>query len=73
MGRFVLGQGDGACRALQWQDESRRYVCGMATNPADYLRWLPQFLSPWTRRWFARQIAAGKGCDMDAELIDAGN
>ena len=47
----------GSCPALQWADE--RYRCGvLAKSP------------PWLARWVRRWIAAGQGCDFDAELQD---
>lgn len=67
VGVFVLFQFSGRCRALLWQPERRRYVCGMVAQPGDYLRWLPAALGPWAGRLFARRIAAGLGCDADIE------
>ena len=70
VGVFVLLQFRGRCRALLWQPEPGRYVCGMVVRPAEYLRWLPARLGPWAGRLFARRIAAGRGCDTDQEIED---
>jgi len=67
---FVLFQFKSRCRALLWQPEGSRYVCGMVARPADYLRWLPARLGPWAGRLLARRIAAGLGCDADIEPED---
>lgn len=55
---LLLRRRQGACPALAWRDG--RYVCGLATDPQGIARWLP-------RAWLLRWIAAGKGCDCDAE------
>lgn len=47
----------GPCRQLRWSATSSRYVCGAVTDRP----------GPWAalaRRW----IAAGRGCDSDAEV-----
>ena len=71
VGMFVLLQFKGRCRALLWQPERSRYVCGMALRPADHLRWLPAALNAWAGRLFARRIAAGSGCDADYAAEDS--
>lgn len=60
----------GPCPALEWHPQAApaRYRCGLMSDPQRHLRWLPAGLA---RRLFARWIAAGRGCDSDAE-IDAG-
>jgi len=65
----LLGHREGKCPALVWQTD--RYVCGLVAKPAQHLRWLPGFLTLPARRLALRWIAAGKGCDCDAEV--AGN
>lgn len=63
-----LWQWRGACRALVWQDESRRYVCGMVLGPEQHVHFLPRY---WVRRlggFFAARISAGSGCDFDAQV-----
>lgn len=65
--RLLLAHRSGACPALQWQAPDRRYVCGMVTAPASYLRWLPRRWNAFASRRFARWIAAGLGCDSNIE------
>ncbi|HTY03690.1 MAG TPA: hypothetical protein VMC81_08175 [Rhodocyclaceae bacterium] len=66
---FLLRIDGGACPALEWQGERRRYACGMARNPAHHLRWLPRRFEPAAARFFMRRIAAGTGCDCDATEV----
>ena len=50
----------GACRALRWDDDQRRYRCGlMSRTLASH--------TPWARL-ARRLIAAGRGCDSDAQV-----
>lgn len=64
---FLL-QRRGRCRALVWQAERSRYVCGMVSQPASFLRWLPLALDHWAGRQLARRIAAGTGCDAEVDV-----
>ncbi len=54
----------GACRLLRWDEAAAMYRCGLldgsAFGPAALGRWI----AARARRW----IAAGRGCDSDAEL-----
>ena len=54
LGRLVYRRKAGPCPALIWKPEDGRHFCGLATGPLSFL----------TRRW----IAAGIGCDSDAEV-----
>lgn len=71
----------GACAALRWQDASGQYRCGAIVAPADVLagalprgvRWLSPALAPMLRRWGARWIAAGAGCDSGLEVVQTGS
>lgn len=65
LSRFLLGHRDGKCPALVWQVS--RYACGLVVAPAEHLRWLPVRAVPLARRLALRWIAAGSGCDCDAE------
>lgn len=47
----------GACAVLVWDEGSTHYRCGAVARA-----------HPWLRRWVLRWIAAGRGCDSDAEL-----
>ena len=52
----------GACVALSWSPERRRYLCGALAEPARWLPWLRPAWAEWlVRRW----IAAGVACDAD--------
>ncbi len=61
--RVYLLQLKGVCRALLWQEETRRYVCGMVVFPDHYLSLMPLRWRESTGRFFASRIAAGTGCD----------
>lgn len=58
------------CRALLWQDDASRYVCGLVVYPDRYVRLIPQALRGRAGSFFASRIAAGAGCDFDAEMDD---
>jgi len=47
--------------ALRWSATQRRYECGALVAPAEVLGWWGRI--PGARRWVARWIAAGQGCD----------
>jgi len=76
LGVLLSGYRQGACRALRWQADSGLYRCGAITVPREVLNErLPQWLHPLAalmagslgslaKRW----VAAGVGCDCDAEL-----
>jgi hypothetical protein len=68
LSRFLLGHRRGACPALRWREEGRRYVCGLVTAPGEHLPRLPRLLQPLATRLARRWIAAGSGCDCDAEM-----
>ncbi|MGI4777126.1 MAG: hypothetical protein ACRYGA_03255 [Janthinobacterium lividum] len=58
----------GTCAALEFTDDAGRYGCGLVADPA---RWLPRvsrWSAPWVSRIALRFIAAGRGCDSDAEV-----
>lgn len=59
----------GPCPALEWSAEEARYACGLLNHPENYLP-LPAAARNPARRFFARSIAAGKGCDSNAILAD---
>lgn len=62
VGVLVSGHRRGACRALQWAGDERRYRCGLATAPQSVLL-LPPRLAPLVRRLVLRWISAASGCD----------
>jgi hypothetical protein len=65
-----LFQFKGQCRALLWQEDTRRYVCGMVVFPDRYVRLIPERWSVRAGRFVAKRIAAGDGCDSLAEVVD---
>jgi hypothetical protein len=65
LSRLLLGHRAEACPALLWRDG--RYVCGLVVTPRNYLKRLPAVCVPFASRLMRRWIAAGAGCDCDAE------
>lgn len=68
--RVFLWQLRGRCRALSWQEEMQRYVCGMVAHPDRYVTLLPRRWRARAGAFFASRIAAGAGCDFSAEIED---
>ncbi|HEX5338564.1 MAG TPA: hypothetical protein VFW53_09015 [Gallionella sp.] len=64
---FLL-QFRGQCRALLWQEDAGRYVCGMVACPDRHVRLIPERWRNTFGSWFATRIAAGGGCDSLAEV-----
>lgn len=64
LGMLLSRRRRGACKALQWDAEASRYRCGAMADPATHLPRLP---AAWARRLARRWIAAGSGCDSQAE------
>jgi hypothetical protein len=62
-GVLVSGRRTGACKALQWSDAERRYLCGLVADPSRVLAWLPRRLAPLASRLAWRWIASATGCD----------
>lgn len=58
------------CRALIWHEHKQRYFCGMVSDPARFLRWLPSRFNLAASRLFKRWIAADTACDADVELSE---
>ena len=67
LGMLLSRRRQGACAALRWSPEARRYQCGALNDPASVTGWrrpgLLRLFSALARRW----IAAGKGCDADLQ------
>ena len=57
----------GPCPALAWSGDEMRYRCGLLQTPKRYFPALP-ISDDRLRRLLARWIAAGIGCDCDAEI-----
>jgi hypothetical protein len=66
---FLL-QFRGRCRALLWQEDAKRYVCGMVVFPDRYVWVIPERMRERVGRFVATRIAAGDGCDSLAEVVD---
>lgn len=64
LGVLLSRRRHGACRALQWSDDERRYRCGVVAEPRRFVRRWP---AAWTRRLALRWIAASQGCDCTLE------
>jgi Fe-S-cluster-containing hydrogenase component 2 len=60
LGALVSRRLSGACAALRWDGAGRHYRCGLVSQGRSWL-------SALARRW----IAAGRGCDSDAEVAAA--
>jgi len=59
----LLRNKQNTCSALTWQNDTKRYICGMVTQPSKHLNWLPKQLDQIARRIFKRWIAADTNCD----------
>lgn len=68
MGVLVSRKRTGACKALIWDDEGRRYRCGMVMAPDRFVPLGARLVARLARRW----IAAGTGCDASLHVRDAG-
>ena len=66
-----LFQFRGRCRALLWQEDAKRYVCGMVVFPDRYVRLIPESWRERAGRFIAKRIAAGDGCDFSAEVVES--
>lgn len=66
LGMLLSRRRRGACVALRWSDAAARYECGALSRPSDVLGWPGRL--PVMRRWVARWIAAGQGCDASLEV-----
>ncbi len=67
---LFLWQFKGRCRALLWQEDAGRYVCGMVQCPDRYVFFIFRHWREQAGRFFASRIAAGAGCDFSAEMVD---
>jgi len=65
LGILLSRRRQGACVALRWSSENRRYQCGALAQPRETLGWFGRW--PFIRAWVYRWIAAGQGCDASIE------
>jgi hypothetical protein len=57
----------GACAALAWDDAESRYRCALVVRPQQGLPQVLRAAAPLVARLARRWIAAGAGCDCDAQ------
>lgn len=69
-GRLRFLRRAGPCPALQWDEAGCRYRCGLISAPGRYFPYLSAELAGALARHIARRIAAGEGCDSDAQVED---
>ena len=64
-GVVVSRRRTGACAALEWDEETAVYRCGLVAHPERFNgpAWLARVAARLAPRW----IAAGRGCDCDLE------
>ncbi|MEW6694664.1 MAG: hypothetical protein AB1371_06895 [Pseudomonadota bacterium] len=67
LGMALSKRRTGACAALRWDDDQRRYWCGAIRDAEALLgpRW--RWAAPLLRRLARRWTAAGTGCDATLE------
>ena len=58
------------CRALTWDDATRRYLCGMVVAPAQHLKLIPDFANGVASKLFKRWIAANQSCDAEIDYLE---
>ena len=66
---IFLFQFKGRCRALLWQNDEHRYVCGMVLYPDKMAGIIPHRFRGLMGKFFASRIATGMGCDFQAEIV----
>jgi hypothetical protein len=79
LGSVLSRRRSGACAAVHWDAALARYRCGALTQKGAVLRaalppggrWLAPGLACLLRRFAARWIAAGQGCDCEL-VVDGG-
>lgn len=70
LGRLRFLRRRGPCPALTWSAVDRRYLCGLLSSPRTWFPGLPRRMDSFVARANARWIAAGEGCDCDADCPD---
>lgn len=68
LGVLVSRRRHGACKALWWHEGAAQYRCAMVTGARRLWPRLPAWVEAALQRLAHRWIAAGIGCDCDAEL-----
>jgi hypothetical protein len=68
VGVLVTRRREGRCAALEWVAAEAQYRCGLLVAPETHV---PRGARSLVRALAPRWIAAGRGCDSDAEIGDA--
>ncbi|MEK8050531.1 hypothetical protein AACH10_09800 [Ideonella sp. DXS22W] len=68
LGVLVSRRRHGACTALLWHDEARQYRCALVWGARRRWPGLPRAAEALLKRLARRWIAAGIGCDCEAEV-----
>ena len=63
LGQLLSRRTRGACRALWWDENDHRYLCGALARPAQQLPRGLRWAAPLLSRMARRMIAAGAGFD----------
>lgn len=71
LGVLVSRRRHGSCRALWWSPAHAQYRCAMVSGASRLWPWLPAPAERALQRLARRWIAAGLGCDCDAEVSSA--
>jgi hypothetical protein len=67
LGVLLSGRRHGMCAALRWDAAGALYRCAVVQAPESAWPALPRLLRPALAALARRWIAAGAGCDCDAE------
>lgn len=73
LGVLVSRRRHGACRALWWSPAHAQYRCAMVSGASRLWPRLPALAERALQRLARRWIAAGHGCDCDAEVSAGGD
>ena len=70
VGVLVSRRLKGACKALMWSGQARRYHCGLLQGPGggEPLRGWRRLVRALWQRWVRRMISAGSGCDASMDV-----
>ena len=69
VGALVSQRRSGACAALLWNEKANRYGCGLISDPQRVLGLRGKVATRLISALATRLVAAGKGCDSDAESL----
>ncbi|GAP38438.1 hypothetical protein [Piscinibacter sakaiensis] len=71
LGMLASRRRRGACRLLRWDAGGARYRCGLLDAPGGAAGPLRRHVAAAWRRFLARRIGAGQGCDASLEAVPA--